>query len=80
MAKVKRREPIEPEDVCTKQALFTVPEVAEMLGMSIPTVNRLILGFKGQEPKLFSVKIGRLRRVARSDLIAFIQQYRRKGE
>ena len=54
--------------------LLTVPECARMLRMSAREVNRAI-----KQGTLASVKIGRLRRVSRRQLAAFVAALERQG-
>ena len=54
--------------------LLTVPECAQMLRMSAREVNRAI-----KQGSLASVKIGRLRRVSRGQLAAFVAALERQG-
>lgn len=54
--------------------LLTVPECARMLRMSAREVNRAI-----RAGTLASVKIGRLRRVSRGQLAAFVAALERQG-
>lgn len=54
--------------------LLTVPECARMLRMSAREVNRAI-----RAGALASVKIGRLRRVSRGQLAAFVASLERQG-
>ena len=54
--------------------LLTVPQVAELLGVSSKTVKRLI--YSGQ---LESVKVGVLVRIAPEDLAAYIDRLRGRG-
>jgi excisionase family DNA binding protein len=63
-------------DLETGEALLlTVPECARMLRMSAREVNRAI-----SRGALGSVKIGRLRRVSRPQLTAFVTALERQGE
>lgn len=55
------------------EEMLTVAEVADVLKISFPYARRLVMGDRGKCPAITSVKIGRLRRVRRSDLDAYIR-------
>lgn len=58
----------------TPEEMLTVHEVAEILRVSFPNARRLVMGRPPEiPPAITSVKIGRLRRVRRSDLNAYMR-------
>lgn len=61
-------------------ALLTVDQAAEQLGISRARCYQLITGEYGQPPKIRSVTVGRLRRVASADLLAYIESLKAEAD
>lgn len=53
-------------------ALLTVEQVAKQLGISRARCYQLIGGSEGVQPEIPSIKVGRLRRVAATDLEQYL--------
>lgn len=70
-------EEIGSEELLSTRLLFTLPEVAQLLGFSRRQVTNLTtITRSGRSPRLRTVREGRSVRVTRPDLEAYVQRLR----